>query len=454
MPDIPGEGLIALGRGIQQLAGGLSRYYSNTQEALLKGEETSEFLQAQRMAFNYIEDYERRIAPNAAEPVESDKIYPEWEETAARIQEEVGGFLKLQGAKDKFGIWWEPQNNKQTIRAQDLALDRFIAKNEAQVSTMVQDLALQGRPEDVKNTLLEAAEGGILEGSLARTMMDTYVPLAKYNAASRDLSVVDPDVALQVIADPEFGKTMDLTPAQVEALTRDIQFRKNNRDNAAKEQRTLDGDAALTDFIQKTKDVTEMAKLSRTDLTGFLLRVNPEDRGAVQKVIDHYDKDVEQQQKDDLGLDQDVEYSHQSQALQDWDGTGKQPFTLGDLTQMVRDKTITEGQRDKLEADLKTTKEELIKGERTPEQMRQHKNTSGIRSRLYAALDELKNPAVAVPLEDIEDLLASGAISQAQHDTLLANRESLRDDYTRRLEAAKKAEGPNLDDPTREAELW
>ena len=392
--------------------------------------------------------------------LEQDPDYGSYEEKltefARNVRDEIGLSLKFPRAKREIASHLQELLVDWKANVGELADQRAI-EHARTLGIQAVDQLVQNRDLEGLLTVLDdlRANGVFFDADLAK-IKDTAVMEMLQGQAMDTAVEMGADGVTWLLSDgAEAMSTTELPDGQTYRLDRDARGAlakklQSQIDFAAKQ----DQEAAWQEFVELTKDVTEMDQLSRTELTSYLLRVSPQDRGAVQRVIDHYDKTFEQQAQDDLELAQDVDYSRLSQEIHDWDGTGKQPWTLADLTHMVADKTLTREQRNALEQDLKTAKEELIKGERTPGQMQQNKVTSAIRGRMYTALDNLTDPTTVVSVAEIEETLNTGAITAAQHDQLLALRETMRDKYESRLEAAKKAEGPELEDPAKEAELW
>lgn len=456
MPDIPGSGLIQLGKGISNLGAGLaslSRRQQQAQESIVTGEMRGQLIQAKTLFYDFTDRFNAQLDPRLPESIPHSKISEEWGKAKQSFLDQMPDILTLPDSRLAFEEWAIEKFQKQDTYVRETAQDQWAEERTNQWYAAMEDRVQAGDPEGAEEIWNDGKES-FADPKSAQSLLEDIIPRANFNSAKNDLFALPIEQSMGLVQELNWGSTWDLDEKQQKDLKGIIE----NRFSGLTEETEM---AAYQGFNDFTRDLTSthLVELPREELSKYTdpssrFYVGKDREAEVEGFIKQYDKMITDGATAAKKLDQSSLYNSMSLDLLTWDGEGPPPWKLSGLKKLVREESITETQGDKLVADFQKIEEEISKGVRTPERIQQNRNNTGFVGQMYTALDGLKDPRVAVTVSDIEEALAYGRISLKQHDNLLALRDRLGADWERRIADSKTKNGPMFEDPFAIAELW
>jgi DNA-binding protein H-NS len=445
-------GMIAeFGRSIRGLAGTLGQRgrYTSTQQSFLDLQAAKEVIAAKDLYFTSVNEFNKQLDANLDYETQGEA----WDKFNASTLEKIQGRLTLESAKVKFNEWYVGEKDKQADHVYGEIRKKTIASAQATSLLAIQNRAQAGDEQGLIDLGKELVNGGIYDGGQAMSLIKEQLPKARYNKVYREMEGLgDYDAALEELTAPGAADKFQLEPDQLKDMIANFDSRRKASEMAGQARLGKQQEALFGEFLQLAADETNFDQLGKEGLSKYMEGVSPEDREVVQRFSESLA--ATEPAKAAQERSQSVLYSRMSQQIKTWDGTGDSPWSLDTATQLMAKGLLTEAQRDKLEADWDSTQKDLSAGERSPAWMQQQRNASNQRSLMYGALEDLKDPMVAVTRKDVEDSFARGELSIQQRDSLLADRDRLHKDWIDRVEQEKKIKGPMREDPASVAELW
>jgi hypothetical protein len=351
MPEIPigpGEQLVKLGEGMQNLGVQLTQFRTQ-EEDVTKAAEYAQLTQFQL----YANDITNRFIAGLDSNPDPQQYSTAWDNIAKEIEDNIPIIATLPEAQLQVTRWWANLKDASQEKVFEKARSRFVANTENNQSLLFSDLIRQGNEEQARQSIESALAAGVISKDTADRQR-AQLPDARYNYVKSFFMKMPYDEAIDKIANPEFTKKMGLDEAQREKLDKDLKFQRTTANEVAQRKLAEAQTKNFNDFIQDSlgRGTDETGRpvptLSRDKAVWYSMNVNAQDRAAVLNYIAAVDKQAEQDFEARQKFTQDTVYDKYGLSISIWNGAGKPPWELEDISQLFNEKKISLEERDKL----------------------------------------------------------------------------------------------------------